>query len=104
MAAGTWANNAEQLVAELPIPVLLEALRADGCDHLHPGPYCKEIRDHAPEHPDAVVAAAVALLRDRYETITRLAARAEAAELRLAAAVDACAAVVAAVPAQGTLL
>ena len=92
------------LAAKVPLPGLLEHLRADGCT-LPAGATPDEIRAHAAaEHPDVIVAATVAELDLRRDVMRGLVVRAEAAEGRLRAFTDAAQAVLDAVPAQGTLV
>ena len=92
------------LAAKVPLPGLLEHLRADGCT-LPAGATPDEIRAHAAaEHPDVIVAAIVAELDLRRDVMRGLVVRAETAEGRLLAFTDAAQAVLDAVPAQGTLV
>lgn len=91
------------LAAKLPIPTLWGALSAAGCT-LPTNSYADEIRAHAlAEHPDVVVAAAVAELDRRMDVMRRLNVRAETAEARLHALTGAARAVLDAVPAQVAL-
>ena len=91
------------LAAKVPLPGLIEHLRADGCT-LPAGATPDEIRSHAiAEHPDAIVAATVAELDRRRDVMRGLVVRARAAEGRLHALTSAAQAVLDAVPAQGAL-
>ena len=91
------------LAAKVPLPGLIDHLRADGCT-LPAGATPDEIRAHAAaEHPDVIVAATVAELDRRQDVMREQVVRAETAEGRMRAFTDAAHAVLDAVTAQGTL-
>lgn len=91
------------LAVKVPLPGLLEHLRADGCT-LPAGATPDEIRSHAlAEHPAAIVATTVDELDRRRDVMREQVVRAETAEGRLRAFTGAAQAVLDAVPAQGTL-